>query len=87
MRIWRLSPVDSSDPAWDEYDTDPMFVRAKSADRAQDLVLAATLRFRQNSGYQKIEFNPWGRYTTLCEDVTEITEHSPDGPAEVLQYL
>jgi hypothetical protein len=87
MRIWRLSPVDSSDPVWDEYDTDPMFVRAESADKAQDLVLAATLRFRQNSGYQKIEFNPWGRYTTLCEDVTEITEHSADGPAEVLQYL
>ena len=85
MRIWRLSPVDRSDPVWEEYDTEPMFVRAESATRAQDLALAATLLFRPNAGYQKIEFNPWGRYKTLCEDVTEISEYPVDGPAQVLQ--
>ena len=84
MRIWRLSPVDRSDPVWEEYDTEPMFVRAESATRAQDLALAATLHFRPNTGYQKIEFNPWGRYKTLCEDVTDICNHSVDGPAQVL---
>jgi hypothetical protein len=84
MRIWRLSPVDRSDPVWEEYDTEPMFVRAESATRAQDLALAATLQFRPNSGFQKIEFNPWGRYKTLCEDVTDICNHSVDGPAQVL---
>jgi hypothetical protein len=84
MRIWRLSPVDRSDPVWEEYDTEPMFVRAESATRAQDLALAATLQFRPNTGYQKIEFNPWGRYKTLCEDVTDISDHSVDGPAQVL---
>jgi hypothetical protein len=84
MRIWRLSPVDRSDPIWEEYDTEPMFVRAESATRAQDLALVATLQFRPNSGYQKIEFNPWGRYKTLCEDVTDISDLSVDGPAQVL---
>jgi hypothetical protein len=84
MRIWRLSPVDPSDPVWEEYDTEPMFVRAESATRAQDLALAATLQFRQNSGYQIIEFNPWGRYKTVCEDVTEISDYSVVGPAKVL---
>ena len=84
MRIWTLSPVDRSDPVWEEYDTEPMFVRAESATRAQDLALAATLQFRPNTGYQKIEFNPWGRYKTLCEDVTDICNHSVDGPAQVL---
>jgi len=84
MRIWRLSPVDRSDPVWDEYDTEPMFVRAESATRAQDLALAATLRFRPNTGYQKVEFNPWGRYKTLCEDVTDISKYSVNGPAQVL---
>ena len=85
MRIWRLSPVDRSDPVWEGYDTEPMFVRAESATRAQDLALAATLQFRPNTGYQKIEFNPWGRYKTLCEDVTDISKYSVDGPAQVLQ--
>jgi hypothetical protein len=84
MRIWRLSPVDRSDPVWEEYDTEPMFVRAESATRAQDLALAATLLYRPNTGYQKIEFNPWGRYKTLCEDVTDISEYPVDGPAQVL---
>ena len=84
MRIWRLSPVDRSDPVWEEYDTEPMFVRAESATRAQDLALAATLVFRPNTGYQKIEFNPWGRYKTLCEDVTDISNYSVDGPPQVL---
>ena len=84
MRIWRLSPVDRSDPVWEEYDTEPMFVRAESATRAQDLALAATLRFRPNTVYQKVEFNPWGRYKTLCEDVTDISKYSVDGPAQVL---
>ena len=84
MRIWRLSPVDPSDPEWDEYDTEPMFVRAESATRAQDLALAASLRFRRGTGYQKIEFNPWGRYKTLCEDVTDISDYSIDGAAQVL---
>jgi len=84
MRIWRLSPVDRSDPVWEEHDTEPMFVRAESATRAQDLALASTLVFRPNTGYQKIEFNPWGRYKTLCEDVTDISDYSVDGPAQVL---
>jgi hypothetical protein len=48
------------------------------------LALAATLQFRPNTGYQKIEFNPWGRYKTLCEDVTDISDLSVDGPAQVL---
>jgi hypothetical protein len=37
MRIWKLTPVDPADPVWKDYDTEPMFVRAESAAKAQDL--------------------------------------------------
>ena len=44
MHIWKLTPVDPSDPTWTGYDTRPMFVRAESANKAQDLAMYATFQ-------------------------------------------
>jgi hypothetical protein len=85
MRIWKLTPVDPSDPAWSRYTTRPMFVRAESANKAQDLAMYATLQLGAPIEWQKAEFNPWVGYKTRVEDVTYASEYSVDGPAEVLK--
>jgi hypothetical protein len=64
MRVWKLTPVDPSDPTWTGYDTKPMFVRAESADVAQNLAQLATLRYGAPVRWQKLEFNPWVGYKT-----------------------
>jgi hypothetical protein len=83
MHIWKLTPVDSSDPTWTGYDTRPMFVRAESAREAQERAELATVQFVSTTeGY--LQSNPWRDYRTRCGDVTNTSGHSVDGPAEVL---
>jgi hypothetical protein len=86
MRIWKLTPVDPSDPVWKGYDINrPMFIRAESANRAQDLATYATLQFCTPLLHpEKAEYNPWVGYKTRVEDVTDTSDYSVDGPAEVL---
>jgi hypothetical protein len=84
VRIWKLTPVDPAAPVWRSYDIKPMFVRAESADEAQDLAQCETLLGEPpRSG--KIEPNPWVGYQTRCEDVTDTSGYSIDGPAGVLK--
>ena len=45
MRIWKLTPVDPSDPTWIGYDTRPMFVRAENAREVQGLAELATVQY------------------------------------------
>jgi hypothetical protein len=87
MRIWKLTPVDPADQAWTGYNTKPMLVRAESANKAQDLAQYETLQWRTPTPTpsHKKEFNPWVGYKTRCEDVTDTSGYSVDGPAEVLK--
>jgi hypothetical protein len=85
MRIWKLTPVDPSDPVWKSYDIKPIFVRAESANKAQDLAQYATLQFGAPIPWQKAEYNPWVGYKTRVEDITDTRDYSVDGPAEVLK--
>jgi hypothetical protein len=83
MRIWKLTPIDPSLPVWKGYDTSPIFVRAESAAQAQDLAQLATAQVAEPQ-LGLMEGNPWVGYRTRCEDVTDISGYSVDGPAEVL---
>jgi hypothetical protein len=86
MRIWKLTPVDPSHPVWKHYDTKPMFVRAESANEAQGLAQWATVQFVERShSPQKMEGNPWVGYRTRCVDVTDTSDYSVGGAAEVLK--
>lgn len=84
MRIWKLTPVNSADPAWKGYNTKPMFVRAESAAEAHNLAQLATVQYvPPRPGY--LESNPWVGYETACEDVTATSGYPMDGPAGVLK--
>lgn len=84
MRIWKLTPIDAADPVWKGYDTKPMFVRAESAGEAQGLAELATVQYVSTTSVC-LQGNPWRNYRTRCEDVTDTTGHSVDGPVEVLK--
>ena len=84
MRIWKLTPVNPSDPTWTGRDISPMFVRAESANKAQDLAMYATLELGAPICPEKAEYNPWVGYKTRVEDVTNNSDYSIDGPVEVL---
>ncbi len=84
IRIWKLTPIDAADLAWEGYDTKPMFVRAESAGEAQELAGLATVQFVSTTEGD-LESNPWRDYRTRCEDVTDTSGHSVNGPVEVLK--
>jgi hypothetical protein len=86
VRIWKLTPVDPSDPVWKGYDINKlMIVRAESANKAQDLAQYATLQLGTPIPWDKAEYNPWVGYKTRVEDVTDTSDYSVDGPPEVLK--
>jgi hypothetical protein len=87
MRICKLTPVDPRDPVWKEYDTRPIFVRAESGSKAQDLAQSVRLQFDESRFGEKIELNLWVGYKTRCEDVIGISEYSIDGPSVVVIFV
>jgi hypothetical protein len=52
MRIWKLTPVDPSDPTWIGYDTRPMFVRVESAREAQERAEQDTVQYVSSTSGQ-----------------------------------
>lgn len=95
MRIWKLTPIDLSNPIWRLWNPEPIFVRAETEAQARDLAESKTTKGHPPDG-KLLPLNPWGKHKllddpaplpTLCEDVTDqTTEYSIDGPAEVLRH-
>lgn len=84
-RIWRLTPVDLSDPAWEASSHDGMvMVRATDEDEARHLAQAAfgvKTRFQPGAG---IIAPPWLRAEHVKAEVVLDSPYDPDGPTEVL---
>lgn len=93
MRIWKLAPTDLSDPRWEDWNPEPIFVRAESEAEARRLTKFKTVKgFTLRPG-ESLPLNPWGghkrieepAFPTICEDVTDQPHgYSVEGPVEVL---
>jgi hypothetical protein len=94
MRIWKLTPTDSSDPIWKKWSAEPIVVRGESESEARHLAVLKTIKTFPSIPGMPILVNPWSGHRkigdpspTTCEDITEQTEeYSVDGPAEVLRH-
>ncbi len=87
MPLWRLTPINLSDPKWKSYKPDPMIVRAENEGEARQLAMYITLEFSPAIPGRKLTFhNPWQDSSrTKCEEITaEVAGHSSDGPSAVL---
>jgi hypothetical protein len=60
MPLWRLTPINLSDPQWKHYKLDPMLIRAENENEARKLAMYKTLEYSPVQRGQKITFNsPW----------------------------
>jgi len=95
MRIWKLTPTDLTDPIWKKWNPEPIIVRAESEREARRLAHFKTLKYLPTAPGMPNRDNPWAGYKKIgdpgpgpirCEDISETTEFSVDGPAEVLRH-
>jgi hypothetical protein len=96
MRIWKLTPTNSSDPIWKKWTPEPIIVRAESEGRARHLAVLNTIRTFPTVPGLPIPINPWSGHKkkgdpaprpTLCQDITGLSdEYSSDGPEAVLHH-
>ena len=84
MTIWRLSPVDLSDPNWEASShRGAVIVRApdeKSAREVAQSAFGVQTRFRRHSR----PIAPWTRAELVLADHIEDQRYDPDGPSGVL---
>jgi hypothetical protein len=86
MRIWRLSPVDLSDPNWEASAHKGIaIVRAENEEEARKLAQQAfgvKTRFAPGAG---IIAPPWQRPEHVTAMIVLDSPYDPEGPPEVLQ--
>lgn len=86
MRIWRLSPIDLSDPNWEaSAHRGPAIVRAEDEEEARNLAqetFGVKTRFAPGAG---IIAPPWQRAELVTAEIVTDSPFEPEGPAEVLQ--
>jgi hypothetical protein len=95
MRICKLMPTDLSDPIWKKWDPEPIIVRAETEHEARRLAVCITNKTFAPLPPMLMPVNPWAGHKkkgdsapkpTLCEDITEKTTESVDGPVQVLHH-
>lgn len=86
MPVWRLSPVDLSDPCWEASShRGPAVVRAPGEDLARDTAekaFAAKSRFVPGQG---LRVPPWKRPELVRCELIDHPFHAAEGPTEVLE--
>jgi hypothetical protein len=86
MRIWRLFPVDPSDPNWQaSAHRGVAIVRAETEEEARELAQHAfgvKTRFSPGSG---IIAPPWKRAEHVTAEIIADSPYDREGPPEVLQ--
>ena len=86
MRIWRLSPVDLSDPNWQaSAHRGVAIVRAENEEEARKLAQQAfgvKTRFAPGGG---IIAPPWQRAELVAAEILPDSPYDPEGAPEVLQ--
>jgi len=86
MAIWRLIPIDLSDPSWAaSSDRGPVVVRALdevSARKAAEAAFGIKSRFAPGKG---IKVPPWTRNQLVRAEVVDQTSYSVEGSTEILE--
>jgi len=86
MRIWRLSPVDLSNPNWEaSAHRGVAIVRAENEEEARKLAQQAfgvKTRFAPKAG---IIAPPWQRPEHVTAEIVSNSPYDREGPPEVLQ--
>lgn len=85
MAIWRLSPIEPADPAWEaSAHKEPVLVRAASESAARRLAEQAfgvKTRFKPGSGAKP---PPWLRPNLVRAERLDSSQYATDGPPTVL---
>jgi hypothetical protein len=86
MRLWKIAPLDLSDPRWKHWNPKPICVRAANEVAARRLAESVTAIALPVQKHKPIPINPWAEGgATMCEDVSaQSNEYSVEGPPEVL---
>lgn len=73
MPLWRLTPIDLSDPQWQHTQPKPILVQGQDEREARQLAKYQTLEFTPVVPGRKITFsNPWqDSGLTTCEQVPD----------------
>lgn len=86
MAVWRLSPVDLTDPDWEASSHRGVsIVRApdeKGARDAAEKAFGVKTRFQPGRG---VKAPPWKRPSLVKAERINNTRYEPDGPTEVLE--
>lgn len=86
MALWKLTPLDLTDPAWEASSHRAMAtVRAPDEDAARE---AAQQAFGVKTGFkpgQGIKAPPWLRPHLVKAERIKDARYDPEGPAEVLE--
>jgi hypothetical protein len=86
MPLWKLVPLDLSDPNWEASShRGPLIVRAPDGQAARDeaqRVFGVKTRFRPGAG---VRTPPWERASLVAAERIRDERYQEEGPTEVLE--